>query len=218
MKALALGIAALLALTATYSSSSPVGRGQETSAEEREEAVARGSLVHRNNCLMCHSSELVESQRLTKAQWEAEVAKMVGWGAPVAKEEEADLLAFLTTSFGSDRPIPAPIRRPVAGPETDREDAAVGSVRDLRELEPADLGRGAKLFATHCASCHGPTALGGDVGTNLVEKPILLRPKVFREVVRKGRNKMPSFESVLNNSGEIDLLAWLARLPDAASR
>ncbi len=69
---------------------------------------------------------------------------------------------------------------------------------------------GAKLYEVHCASCHGPDARGGDLGTNLVEIPILAqRMEPYARVVRDGRRRMPGFAEVLKPEQEADLLAWL---------
>ena len=40
---------------------------------------------------------------------------------------------------------------------------------------PGDPTRGATLYATHCANCHGARGQGDELGPNLVEKPVLLR-------------------------------------------
>jgi hypothetical protein len=57
---------------------------------------------------------MVRQQRLGEKQWEAEVNKMVGWGAPVPQEKRADLVDYLVTNFGpdNDRFVPV-ITRPV---------------------------------------------------------------------------------------------------------
>jgi mono/diheme cytochrome c family protein len=73
----------------------------------------------------------------------------------------------------------------------------------------ADSTRGASLYATHCGTCHGAEARGGDLGTCLVEKPVLLRPADYAEVVRKGRRRMPGFAAALKPEQEADILAWL---------
>jgi sulfite oxidase len=36
-----------------------------------------------NNCLICHNDDVIRQQRLTRAQWTAEINKMTGWGARV---------------------------------------------------------------------------------------------------------------------------------------
>ncbi len=53
-------------------------------------------------CLTCHSSAYVSTQpALTKAQWTAEVTKMVKvFGAPIPDDQVAPLVDYLTTEYG----------------------------------------------------------------------------------------------------------------------
>ena len=169
---------------------------------ELTEALAVRS--YEANCLMCHGGEMVDRQRLTPKQWAAEVEKMVGWGAPLPKEEAPGLVAYLSKTYPSTR-APAPT---VA---VDAEAIAA----DVPEpaVTHGDAARGGSLFAAHCASCHGPGAMGAEVGINLVERPILGRSEEYRRVLREGRRRMPSFKPVLDAAAEDDVLAWLRGRP-----
>ncbi|MEX2260727.1 MAG: molybdopterin-dependent oxidoreductase [Bryobacteraceae bacterium] len=55
------------------------------------------------SCIGCHEADIIAGQRLTRAQWEREVNKMVGWGAKVKPEDRSALLDFLTGNFGPRR-------------------------------------------------------------------------------------------------------------------
>ena len=55
----------------------------EDDADDRAYERAMAQRLVRESCLMCHSDELIATQRLTAKQWKAEVEKMVGWGAPL---------------------------------------------------------------------------------------------------------------------------------------
>jgi hypothetical protein len=59
---------------------------------------------YRTACLTCHGNDVVEQQRLTRAQWDREINKMTGWGAPVKPEDREAILNYLT-NFG-----PRPLR------------------------------------------------------------------------------------------------------------
>jgi hypothetical protein len=48
----------------------------------------------------CHDEGPVRKQRLSRAQWEAEVGKMQRWGAPVKPETKDELLNYLVSRFG----------------------------------------------------------------------------------------------------------------------
>lgn len=168
---------------------------------ELEEALAVRS--YEGNCLMCHGGEMVDRQRLTPKQWAAEVEKMVGWGAPLPKDEAPRLVAYLSKTYPSTREPAPTVAVDPAAIAADAPDAA--SLDSLR----GDVEKGSKLFAAHCASCHGANALGAEVGVNLVELPVLSRPKEYRQVLREGRRRMPSFKPVLDAGAEDDILAWL---------
>jgi cytochrome c oxidase cbb3-type subunit 3 len=91
--------------------------------------------------------------------------------------------------------------------------ATQAAVTASRE-DVAAVDRGGKLFATHCASCHGATAKGftGKDNTDLVrslyvlddEKGILLTPPI-----RDGRPDKGMPKSNLTDAEILDVAAWL---------
>jgi mono/diheme cytochrome c family protein len=181
--------------------------------EEKEYDSARNRQVMRENCLICHSEELIASQRLTPAQWKAVVAKMVGWGAPLRNEQEQPLIEYLARFYSPDALAPEPNRM------TYPQALALVSPEEPAEfLVQGDPVPGAKLFAENCATCHGPNGQGGELGPNLVEKPVLLRPTEFQDVVRKGLRRMPGFQTGLRPEQVTDLLAWLRQQRDDEGR
>ena len=173
--------------------------------EEREELriLARRSFVE--NCLMCHGEEMTIRQRLTTKQWTAEVEKMVGWGSPLPPDRKQPLVEYLAETYPDTKTAPPPERTP-----PDRT-LALDLQPSPGPLPDADIARGEALFAAHCAVCHGPLAKGGDLGTNLVEKPVLLRDEEFRALMKEGRRRMPGFATILDDAKQADLLAWLRR-------
>ena len=199
MKALLIPFAIL-----TLCASGPNARAIDDD-EDHEEALGFGSISYRNNCMMCHHGGLVESQRLSRAQWEAEVTKMVGWGAPLPEPERANLIEYLVTEYGPEGPLPELPRRAIPAFETTH------SPPD-RRASTDEAKRGASLYGIHCASCHGGSAVGGEVGINLVAKPILLDEDAYRAILKAGRNRMPGFGAVLKPEDEADILDWLRGL------
>ncbi|WP_254054037.1 c-type cytochrome [Singulisphaera sp. GP187] len=177
---------------------SPPGASQD----EEEQELAQ--LALRNNCLICHSEEMVVSQRLTPPQWKAEVEKMIGMGSPLPSEQTGLLITYLSEQYSDSTPAvpPARIRYP---------EALARTKPTTSEIPPhgSQADRGAPLFAAHCAACHAPSGQGLDLGPNLVEVATLLRPADFLDVVRAGRHRMPGFQMVLNQEQENDILAWL---------
>jgi hypothetical protein len=49
---------------------------------------------------VCHEDDVIRQQRLTRAQWEAEINKMIGWGAKVADQDRTAVLDYLAGSYG----------------------------------------------------------------------------------------------------------------------
>lgn len=182
----------------------PLTEEELAEQEEREYELAMGRQTFEQNCLICHAVEMVSGQRLTPTQWQAEVEKMVGWGAPVPPEEVDRLVDFLQTSYPADLP-PAPLARlksPLAL-KLHQPDP------DALVLPEGNAERGAALHVEHCATCHGANARGAELGPNLVERPVLRREPEFTEIVRDGRRRMPGFGLVLSLQQEADILAWL---------
>jgi sulfite oxidase len=57
----------------------------------------------RGACLTCHDIDVIEQQRLTRAQWDREITKMTGWGAQVKSEDRESFLNYLLANFGPRR-------------------------------------------------------------------------------------------------------------------
>jgi DMSO/TMAO reductase YedYZ molybdopterin-dependent catalytic subunit len=51
-------------------------------------------------CVACHDDDVIRQQRLTRTQWEAEINKMVGWGAKVSDQDRSMLLDYLAGRYG----------------------------------------------------------------------------------------------------------------------
>ena len=184
----------------------PASPRRDDDDEEKEFARSLAKQAFAENCLMCHGADMTSRQRLTPKQWTAEVEKMVGWGAPLPADRKQPLIDFLAEAYASNTPTTT----------ADRIDPAAVARGDVQEapgpdgpVAHADAGRGGTLFAAHCASCHGAEGKGGEIGINLVEKPVLAREAEFRAVVREGRRRMPGFAAAIDAEGPSQVLAWL---------
>jgi len=60
-----------------------------------------GKDVVDQSCLSCHGGEPISQQRLSRAQWTAEVDKMIRWGAEVPAEQKNRLLDYLSKNFSN---------------------------------------------------------------------------------------------------------------------
>jgi len=54
----------------------------------------------RETCLGCHEPDVIRQQRLTRAQWDRELNKMVGWGARLRPEDRETFLDYLLKITG----------------------------------------------------------------------------------------------------------------------
>jgi hypothetical protein len=52
---------------------------------------------------------MIQQQRLTGAQWQAEVDKMQRWGAEIRDDDKAALVGYLIAHFGPDNDRFTPI-------------------------------------------------------------------------------------------------------------
>lgn len=59
---------------------------------------------YKSSCLACHDEDVIQQQRLTRTQWDAEINKMVGWGAKVSDQERSALLDYLAGRYGPRKP------------------------------------------------------------------------------------------------------------------
>ncbi|RUL88778.1 c-type cytochrome [Tautonia sociabilis] len=199
-----LAAVAMLPLMAPGKTIASGTRQDDPEAEERTFTLELGRKTFEANCLMCHSSDMVTAQRLTPEQWAAEVEKMIGWGSPVPPEEKERLVNYLIASFPSDGEAPTL-------PRLTLEDARAPTRPEPAPdaLPSGDPDRGAALVAEHCATCHGADGRGGDLGQNLIARPVLFQPATYADILHEGRRRMPGFQFVLSPQEMADTLAWL---------
>ena len=172
--------------------------------EEPDEETLLATRAVKENCLICHSAEIIETQRLTAKQWKAEVEKMVGWGSPLPVEQHDGVIKLLSTNYADS------ITRPTSRSWTLMEALSTIDPEVLpNEANGADLAKGEASFAMNCKNCHGANGEGSGLGPNLVEHPVLLRPTDYFEVIKKGRGRMPMLGPIVNKQAGFEILAWL---------
>lgn len=198
--------AAVAAPVATAAPTSEASADDEDDDEAyMREALAKKALT--TNCLVCHEEAMFASQRLTPAQWKSEVDKMITWGAVLPDADREPVEAYLSKHFGAEAPVPAPGRIALADVKTQEVpgDPRAGTT-------DADVVRGGQTFLIVCASCHGPTALGTELGPALANRAVLTHADEYHKQVRDGLRKMPAMNAVLNAEQERDILGWLRSL------
>ena len=165
-----------------------------------------GPDIVRNDCLTCHTEDLLRQQRLTQAQWAKSIDKMHRWGAPTEAENVEALTAYLASSYGRDS---GPF-----SPEALSAEVAAALFEPLPDgtFGGGDRARGLALYRDRCLPCHGEGGRGGPAGVNLVNGRILDRAADFAAVIRRGRARMPEFSDTTDTEAA-DLLSYLRSLP-----
>lgn len=78
----------------------------------------------------------------------------------------------------------------------------------------ADMMNGGRLYAAHCASCHGPTGVNVMPNApNFARGDGLLRPDpVLLSAIRSGKGAMPAYVGILKDREILDVIAYLRTL------
>lgn len=172
----------------------------EAGAPVAAPSTADAKKIAENACLSCHQEEMLQQQRLTKAQWEKTVNKMSGWGANLEEADKPALIAYLADTYGPD-----------AGPFTPPTVEATPTLALVDAIDDGDYAngnaeKGKATYTDKCSGCHGPEGLG-HIGVRLVDRPFLYRAKDVADLVRKGKGKMPP--AVVEPRDLADILAHL---------
>jgi ubiquinol-cytochrome c reductase cytochrome c subunit len=130
---------------------------------------------------------------------------MIGWGAPLPKEAAGPLVEYLARRYSDREAAPMPTRSRLK----DIESYEGRTERGQATPANADLVHGERLYAANCATCHGPTALGADLGPALVGKAILDHRGEYDRIVNQGLRRMPGTRLIMNAKDQADVLAWL---------
>jgi mono/diheme cytochrome c family protein len=154
-----------------------------------------------SSCGVCHSLDVVHSQRLARSQWEKELKKMRGWGAIIADDEGKALVDWLAEVDGTDASAYAFASVVAADTES--------SVTPASLPAGADAARGEPTYKSVCAPCHGADAKGAALGPNLARRPISFHPTEFAKIVEEGRARMPGYKGALDASQMADILAYV---------
>lgn len=150
-----------------------------------QEKAARSIVA--NDCMACHSDQMLAQQRLTSKQWAAVVKKMKGWGSQVEDSNVDPLVAYLSARYTTDT---APYVIPTI---TAAEAMDALAKQPDGAFSGGDAKKGQALYKEACAGCHGLDAHGTATGQNLFDRPILYRAADFAEMIHKGRGRMPAF-------------------------
>ena len=56
------------------------------------------------DCEICHGREMWAQQRLSRSAWDAELTKMIKFGSPMSKSQEASVATYLARYLGPNVP------------------------------------------------------------------------------------------------------------------
>ncbi|MBI3479757.1 MAG: cytochrome c [Nitrosomonadales bacterium] len=75
----------------------------------------------------------------------------------------------------------------------------------------ADPNKGAQVYATHCASCHGLSGISVMMGApSFAKNEGLMSPDSALLIsIRGGKAAMPAYRGVLNDQDILDVIAYL---------
>jgi len=160
------------------------------------ETEAKGYQIYKSQCLICHSSGIVESQKIDAEGWKKTISKMKVFGANLEADEEKDLLAYLVKA---SKQVPLPFVTTY-----EEQKARFSGVRD----DKIDFASAKKIFEQNCALCHGIKGEGSR-GPRLRAR--IIPKEEFVSSVSLGKNSMPAFESSLSRDQIVELWNWLQR-------
>ena len=185
----------------TVPSEPPLEQVLELDPEERSAFFNQRLQLH---CNVCHSSEMIEQQRLTLAQWQAEVQKMIGWGATLPKEYSGLMAEHLSKSY----PPGHKAKIGFLEPEKAFSESAQTDQSQV-DSKAATNPQVAELFRNQCSNCHGTSGEGNEIGPRLTGRPILAFSQRFSEHIEQGKGRMPAFQKTIPSADTQALRRWL---------
>jgi mono/diheme cytochrome c family protein len=217
--------AGLLALLATAACGPPPGRPAPNAGPAASPAASFEALYARS-CAGCHGAEgrLGPARPLDDPLYLAAVdddalERIIAEGVP------GSLHPALGQGAGGDLDrdqvglLVSGMRTRWASPHTTAPPAPPWSVAEAaREYGPGDAARGAEVFRSHCAACHGPDGSGSDKAGSVVDPDALdlVTDQALRSAVLFGRPDlgMPPWKTGSDDargSRQVsDVVAWLA--------
>ncbi len=185
----------------------PVRAASEPGSAEKTLPGGDPAMVEtvRDDCLACHSEDLLRQQRLTERQWAKTIEKMRGWGAPTSAETVDHLAAYLPSAYTAGSGPFQPETLPAADASS-----LIGHVPEGK-LGGRSAEKGLDLYRDRCLACHAEDGRGGPEGVGLAGRGVLDRAPEFAKTVREGRGRMPGFADT-TDAEAADLLAYLRSL------
>lgn len=160
--------------------------------------LAEGQALASTYCQTCHSMGIAEGQRLTKSDWTKTIKKMADYGLILTESDTDKIAAYFSDKY------------PPGTPTDDSKRVELGADPSANiapgVMKSGNAAKGGKLFAAHCATCHGGDGRG-NIGPVL--KGRSLTNTTFWSSVINGKRKMPAYKDLLVPAQIADIRAWL---------
>ena len=84
----------------------------------------------------------------------------------------------------------------------------------VSRVHAADINNGARVYALHCVSCHGPKGVNVMPGApNLARGDGMMQPDLaILNTIKAGRNAMPAYNGILKDPEILDVIAFARTL------
>jgi sulfite oxidase len=175
--------------------------------------LAEGAQLAETHCVTCHSLGIATGQRLDKNDWMKTVKKMADYGLKLADADAEKISAYYASRYAvGTPPDDSKLVDLSADPSSlvsTRAQHQTQNQTQKRGQHPSDgatLASGQKLFATHCASCHG---LKGEGLIGPVLRGRALTDATFFSSVTNGKRLMPAFKDRLSSEQMSSIRDWL---------
>ena len=84
------------------------------------------------------------------------------------------------------------------------------------EVKAADTTKGAEVYVKHCQECHGSLGEGSSVMLNIPNfsqnEALLKSDEILLQAIAEGKNTMPAYMGILNDSEIRDVIAFIRTL------
>ncbi|MCU1295547.1 MAG: hypothetical protein JWP08_4397, partial [Bryobacterales bacterium] len=126
-------------------------------------------------CGACHSPNIVAGRGLTRQEWSEMVSSMVSRGAKGTQAEFGQVIDYLTKNL----PPKAAGGNVTSGGRRGGGGGGGFTVGpdDKQIVDVTAVGRGRKIYAAECVTCHGPAARGTEHGADLVRSVTVLHDR-----------------------------------------
>ncbi len=148
---------------------------------------------------------------MDKNEWKKTVKKMADYGLVLADADTEKIANYFANRFPPGSPSDDTRQVELAADPSALVSPGASSVISpggSSRLRTGEGARGQKLFAVHCAACHGDKGQGQAGKPGPVLKGRALTDATFWSVVMQGRVMMPAFKDVLSVEQIADIRVW----------